>query len=267
MATTRRGLCAASRMIRWKSSLAISWSSCVAERLEPLDVGARDPRGRERRGVRLDQRADVVEVAQVVAIEGLDHRAAVGLDLDQAVRLELQQRLADRRPARAEPLRERLRPQPLTGLELALEDGLLQQIAHPRLRHLAYETTFAPRSRNPDFGRIACNQRRVRLRGGDQGSCSSAGRRRLRPARGPAAGRSSPGRSSSTCATGPRPRAAARVRASGFADGATGDAAAASRRRRRANENRGRAAAASEDQRRCSQSGDCHPPTGRGWSA
>ena len=115
-----------------------------AQRVEPLDVVASlMRRGRARGRGGLEQRADLVEVEHVVAVEGAHDRAAVGLDLDQALPFELQQRLADRRPRRAEALRERLRPQALPGLQLAFEDRLLEQIAHTRLRHLAYEITIA----------------------------------------------------------------------------------------------------------------------------
>ena len=104
-------------------------------------------------------------------------RAAVGLDLHQPLGLELQQRLADRRPRRAEALRERLRPQPLAGLQLAFEDRLLQQIPHPRaapscIRNHAF-TARATRKR----ARLHAISSGVGLRvgGGPSASCSGCG--------------------------------------------------------------------------------------------
>ena len=112
-----------------------------AQGVERLDVLLADARRGQRGGARFQQRAQLVEVEQVVAVEAADDRAAVGLHVDQALRLELQERLADRRAGRAEALRERLRPQPLARLQVPFEDRLLEQIAHPRCRHLAYEIT------------------------------------------------------------------------------------------------------------------------------
>ena len=111
---------------------------------------------------RLEQRAHAVEVHQVVTVERAHDRAAVRLDLDQALRLELQQRLADRRARGAEALCERLRPQPLPRLQDPFEDRVLQLVAHAdgaRLGHLAYEIMlsepFATRA-GPD-----CMQQRL----------------------------------------------------------------------------------------------------------
>ena len=121
-------------------------SQSVCRRAMSSSAIRRAPRARRPRGS--SSARTLVEVEQVVAVEGADDRAAVGLDLDQALRLELQQRLADRRARRPEALRERLRPQPLTRLQDPFEDRLLQQVAHAdgaRLGHLAYEITrFAP---------------------------------------------------------------------------------------------------------------------------
>ena len=194
------GCRAASRMIRWNASLAIdSGRSRVAELLEPLDVVGASIRVRgERGGVRLEQRAHFVEVEQVVAVEGADHRAAVGLDLDQALRLELQQRLADRRaatcrsaaraprPAAARPASARPRGSPPPADRAPVAGAIL----HTKPRLLA--------SRKPRSGGLHAISARVRLRGAVQGSCSGSSARaggRLGSALdGPAAApRSSPG--------------------------------------------------------------------------
>ena len=132
IATVSRGLPAASRMIRWNASLATIWSSASHSSSSRSTSSAVMRRRGARGGVRLEQRAHLVEVEQVVAVERAHDRAAVGLDVDQPLRLELQQRLADRRARRPEALRERLRPQPLARLQVAFEDRLLQQVAHTR---------------------------------------------------------------------------------------------------------------------------------------
>ena len=161
------GCSAASTMMRWNASLAaISCSTLaparlVAQLLAAARCGRRDARrgAGGRRG--LEQRAHLVEVEQIGAVERAHDRAAVGLDLDQPLRLELQQRLADRRAAGAEALRERLRPQPLARLQLAFEDRVLELIADPagaRRGHLAYEITPSG-VRKVRSGEIACNQR------------------------------------------------------------------------------------------------------------
>ena len=77
------------RSIRWNSSLSAIWSATrrvgAAARLRagaelvaarPSCRGA-DARGGARRGVRLEQRADLVEVEQVGGVEGAHDRAAV----------------------------------------------------------------------------------------------------------------------------------------------------------------------------------------------
>ncbi len=52
----------------------------VAQRAHAVELVAVDPGRRARGGMRLDQRADLVEVEQVAAIERAHDRAAVGLD-------------------------------------------------------------------------------------------------------------------------------------------------------------------------------------------
>ena len=169
IAVVSRGLAAASRIVRWKASLSAMCSStavgdagsrAAASSLiahEPDLVGRRDPLGRERCRVRLDQRPDLVQLEQVGAVEGAHHRALVRLERDQPLGLEHQQRLADRRARGAEALRERLGPQPLAGLERALEDRVLQLVADadgarrggPRLRHGLHTTARPERVRKP----------------------------------------------------------------------------------------------------------------------
>ena len=97
------------RRLRWLSR-------GVAQLVEPRERARRSIRVAARaRRVRLDQRADLVEVEQVVGVERADDRAAVGQHVDEALALEHQQRLADRRARGAEAAGERLGPQPLAG--------------------------------------------------------------------------------------------------------------------------------------------------------
>ena len=82
--------------------------------------------GGARDGHRLEREARLVGVAEVVDVELLDARAAVGDVHGEPERLELAHRLAHRRDARAERARELLEPQRSARLELAREDALAQ---------------------------------------------------------------------------------------------------------------------------------------------
>ena len=76
----------------------------VAALLEGADVAVGQPLRGELRRVALEHRAHVVELLELRLVVALDRRAAVRLRLDQPLALEQQQRLADRRAARAELL-------------------------------------------------------------------------------------------------------------------------------------------------------------------
>ena len=118
IASSRRGLPAASRMIRWNASLAAMWSSAVAQRVERLDVLLADARRGQRGGARFEQRAQLVEVEQVVAVEGCGPPRRGWARRRPGPAPRAAERLADRRAGRAEALRERLRPQPLARLQV-----------------------------------------------------------------------------------------------------------------------------------------------------
>src|SRR4051794_8919282 len=99
-------------------------------------------------GVRLDERADVVEVGEVGGVERADDRAAARLDVDEPLAREEDQRLADRGARRAQALGERLGPQARPGRKRAGEDRLAQLLLDPRgagnryvaVGHFAYPT-------------------------------------------------------------------------------------------------------------------------------
>ena len=93
-----------------------------------LDLLVGDPRRRAPRRVALEQRAQLVEVVEVVGVVHADHRAAVRRRLDQALGLEHEQRLADRRAADPELARELLLLQALARLEPPVEDRLADQL-------------------------------------------------------------------------------------------------------------------------------------------
>ena len=87
-----------------------------------------DPRRGAPRGVALEQRAELVEVVEVLRVVGAHDRAAVRRRVDEALGLEHQQRLADRRAADPELARELLLLQPRARLEPPVEDRLADQL-------------------------------------------------------------------------------------------------------------------------------------------
>ena len=98
----------------------------LERRLRAHDLLRRDPPGGARDRHRLERQTRLVGVAQVVDVELLDARAAVGDVHGEAEGLELAHRLAHRRDARAERARKLLEPQRSPRLELAREDALAQ---------------------------------------------------------------------------------------------------------------------------------------------
>src|SRR5439155_16763696 len=73
--------------------------------LQPLELLLPDPQRRDLRRERLELGAHLVRVADLAGCEAADERAAVRAELDEAARLQLAQRLAERRPADPELLR------------------------------------------------------------------------------------------------------------------------------------------------------------------
>src|SRR3954451_11877441 len=67
------------------------------------ELVAADARRGAAGGMRLDERADVVEVGQIGGVERADDRAAARLDVDEPLAGEQDQRLPDRRPRRPPP--------------------------------------------------------------------------------------------------------------------------------------------------------------------
>ena len=104
-----RALPATSRIVLWKtmfsrtssrsSLLGIERVEAVAARAQLVELLVGDARAGAPRGVALEQRAKLVQVLEVVGVVDPDHRAAVRDRVDEPLRLEHQQRLADRRPA------------------------------------------------------------------------------------------------------------------------------------------------------------------------
>src|SRR4029079_13927774 len=90
-------------------------------------VGA-DTGGRPAGGVALEQRAELVQVVEILGRVDPHHRAAVGDRVDEPFGLEHQERLADRRAADAELARELLFLQAPAGLEPTLDDRLPGQL-------------------------------------------------------------------------------------------------------------------------------------------
>ena len=185
---------------------------------------------------RVEQRPDVVEVAQIVAVERPHHRAAVGLDLDQpcpsscssASRIgvrDVPKRCASASARTARRASARLRGSPPPA-DPAPDGWCATLHTKPRLQRRA--TNIPPHcmqcvkaGSDPSMGLIARRSGSVvrprlglvwRFRG-------------LPPPRGPAAAWSSRGRPSSSAARGPR--AGARRLGSGGAAAATGAGAAA----------------------------------------
>jgi len=101
-------------------------------RRELLDLRVVRALGEAARGERLERRARVVDLGGLVAGDRGDDRAAVGDHLDQALALELAQRLAHRSAAHAGQLAQLPLDQALTGGEAAGEDRLADVVEHLR---------------------------------------------------------------------------------------------------------------------------------------
>ena len=117
-----------------RSQLARRTSSCVG----------RHTRRRTPRCVALEHRAELVHLLERGDVVCADGRAAVGRALEQPLGLEDEQRLADRRAADPELLRELLLLEPLAGGDAALDDRLADQVGsrnagRPGKRRLALE--------------------------------------------------------------------------------------------------------------------------------
>jgi hypothetical protein len=78
----------------------------------------------------LDCDAQVVDLSDVLRGDGHDDEAAAAAALDDAVPLEVVQRLGQRRPADAEPVAQPLLDQPLAWAQLAGDDELAQLADH-----------------------------------------------------------------------------------------------------------------------------------------
>src|SRR4051794_33407120 len=142
----------------------------VADLAEPRQLVAADAARGAVGGVRLDERADVVEVGEVGGVERADDRAAARLDVDEALAGEEDERLANGRARRAQAFGERLGPQPRPGRQRAGEDRLAQLLLDPygaghrclAVGHFAYPTRGFTRKARPF--RSCCMQSRVRGR-------------------------------------------------------------------------------------------------------
>ena len=87
------------------------------------------------RGKLLEHRADGVDLDQLVIAERTHPRAAERLRLDHAQELEISQRLAHGRLARAELARDAGLDEPLARLELSADDALQQDVLHLLPQH------------------------------------------------------------------------------------------------------------------------------------
>ena len=115
----------------WSATVAVGLCAASHSSSQARERRVADPRRGARGGVRLDQRAHLVEVEQVGGVERADDRAAVGQHVDEPLALEHEQRLADRRARGAEAAGERLGPQPLAGRELAVQDRGPEHVVDP----------------------------------------------------------------------------------------------------------------------------------------
>src|SRR3954469_10922681 len=151
--------------------LVVSRAAClglVADPVEARELVAADPRRRAAGGVRLDERADVVEVGEIGGVERADDRPAARLDVDEPLAREEDERLADGRARGAQALGERLGPQAGAGRQRAGEDRLAQLLLDPHgaghrslaLGHFAYPTRAEPRKAS--VRRAGCMQSRRR---------------------------------------------------------------------------------------------------------
>ena len=86
---------------------------------------------------RLEALAHLVDDVDLVLAEPRDPRALVRLVLGEALGLEHPQRLAHRQPARAEPLRDVLLPDPVAGPESPVQDLLAEERRDPGARGAA----------------------------------------------------------------------------------------------------------------------------------
>ena len=85
---------------------------------------------REPRGELLERGANRVDLDQLLLVDHAHARAAKRLRLDEPQQLEVAQRLAHGRLARAELLRDPRLDEPLARLELAARDPLQQDVLH-----------------------------------------------------------------------------------------------------------------------------------------
>ena len=116
--------------------LVVDAVEAVAAPLHELDLVAGDPHGSLSRCIALEERAQLVEIDQIVCIVCADDCAAVRRRLDQAFRLEHQERFADRCPADPELPRQLLFLEPGTGLEPPVENRLADQLRRRNARVL-----------------------------------------------------------------------------------------------------------------------------------
>ncbi len=112
------------RIIRASVSLNSDWASW-----RPSSCDVLDPLGGELRSQPLELGAHLVRIPDLARRRPPHEGPAIGLQLDEAARLELPERLADRRSTDAELLGERLLPEPRPRDELAAHHARLQRRA------------------------------------------------------------------------------------------------------------------------------------------
>ena len=136
--------------MKWKSVCArivlahVAGAAQLVERVEvparDVGLGARQPLGRAPDGERLEREPHLEEVAQLVGVEIEHPRALVRHVLREPERLQLPDRLPDRRDAHPERAGELVEPQRRSGRQLAEDDRLAQllervfghrPVAHP----------------------------------------------------------------------------------------------------------------------------------------
>ncbi len=139
-----RSLPAAARITSWKRAFSdtsactsVPPTSCskrpqlVTELFERTGI---DAGGGPSGGVALEQGAQLVHVLEVGQLVRANGRAAVRGRLDEALGLQDEQRLPDRRAAETELLGELLLFQALTGFGTAVDDGLADDFSRCRAR-------------------------------------------------------------------------------------------------------------------------------------
>lgn len=118
--------------VRREGTRGHGFAHAVAERAQLGYLGLRDALGGTGRDKAFHLASDVGDLDGLLDRDLANPSPAIGLDLDQAVRFELKEGVADDEPARVELLREFRFDEPLPHAVLAAEDSLAKSLTHIR---------------------------------------------------------------------------------------------------------------------------------------